>query len=62
MIAICQTSANQVDATAGFSLIVTTAGAVTIELYAARTGSSWSASAINSDANGRSVIDWIKIR
>jgi hypothetical protein len=56
-------SANGIDtrATAGFTAVVTVGGATTCELYAARVTGPWSYSAIESDAEGRTVLDWMKL-
>lgn len=47
--------------TAAFSAIVTVAGATTLELYAARTGTVWTISNLTSNTDGRSVLDWVRL-
>lgn len=47
--------------TAGFSQVVTFAGAATVELYAARVGANFTTSSISSDAEGRTVLDWVRL-
>lgn len=47
--------------TAGVTAIITVGAASTLELYAARTGTGWAISTVQSDANGRSVLDWVRL-
>ena len=61
LVALCAQNGVLVSQTAGFSALVTVAGAKTFELYAARNGTTWTASDIVNDANGRTVIDVVKL-
>lgn len=46
---------------ASFTAVVTVGASTEFELYASRTGTSWSISTINSDASGWSVFDWLRL-
>jgi hypothetical protein len=61
MVILSATEDLAIQATAGFTAVVTVGGASTLELYAARFGTAWTTSSIGSDANGRTVLDWVRL-
>lgn len=60
-VATSATNAALIGTTAGFTKIVTIAASTTFELYAARIGTTFTISAILSDANGRTLINWTRL-
>lgn len=54
-------AANIDTSTSALTTVYTVTGATVVELYAARTGTSWSTSSIFSDSGGRTVLNWVKL-
>lgn len=61
MLAQSEASGAFAGGTSGFTAVVTVAGATTLELYIARTGTSWTTSLLASDSTGYSVIDAVRL-